>query len=477
MAGIGFELKRLFKKRSIMSNFAGMLYSVFATIGHMLIIIVVLFVINLVMKIKGFGEMNKELFSAIVLYAFIFSLTFTSGIAMVVSRYIADKMFKEQEEDIIPSMYGAVALSVMFSGIIGIVFYSFSKLDFMINFAGFLLFMELGVVFILMVYVSAIKEYKYIANSFFAGSGVIIALVLIFSNTRIFWNVQWLLIAMDIGFFIMLAGIFISIKKFFVKKSNNYFDFLKYFQKYKMLFLINSFYTIGLYAHNFVMWYFSNLQTVTADIFVYAMDYDMSTFVAMLTIMPVTVMFVVRTETAFYDFYKEYLTCVRSGSLPQIEKARKEMIQCLGRELVFLIEVQFIISLFLIVIGIPALQTVGLSWITIDIFPFLAGGYYFSFLMFAIMTVLIYFQNYIDALKVAVAFAVLNTMFTYITTRLGVEYYGLGMIAAGLVCLVAGIERIVYTLNHINYMVFCSQKLILDNKRTRFEKVIDFLDK
>jgi len=446
MAGIGFELKKLFKKRSILSNFAGMIYSTFATIGHMLLIIVVLFVINFVMKIKGFPYNDKEIFSAIVLYAFIFSLLFSSGIAMVVSRYIADKMFKEQFEDILPCMYGTIALNVLICGIIGIIFYSFSPLSLVTNIAGFLLYMQLGVIFIIMVFVSAIKEYKYISYSFLVGCAVIVALVIICSNIKALWNVQFLVIAMDIGFFIIMVGIFISIKKFFTIRSNNYFDFLKYFQKYWKLFLINSLYTFGLYSHNFVMWIFSDMKTVSANIFHYAAEYDMATFVGMLTILPVTVMFVVRTETNFYDFYKEYLYCVRNSTLSHIEKARKDMIKCLGSELVFLIEIQFIISLFLIVIGIPAFQTFGLSWITIDIFPFLAGGYYFSFLMFVIMTVLIYFQNYNDTIKVSLSFVVLNIIFSYITIRLGPEFYGLGMIAAGLVCLVSAIERIIYSL-------------------------------
>lgn len=477
MAGIGFELKKLFKKRSILSNFAGMIYSTFATIGHMLLIIIVLFVINLVMKMKGFPYNDKEVFSAIVLYSFIFSLLFSSGIAMVISRYIADKMFKEQFEDILPCMYGTIALNVLFSGIIGVIFYSFSPLSLITNIAGFLLFMQLGVIFILMVFVSAIKEYKFISYSFLVGSSVIIALVIICANVKSLWNVPFLLISMDIGFFIIMVGIFLSIKKFFTIRSNNYFDFLKYFQKYWKLFLINLLYTLGLYSHNFVMWVLSDLKTETANIFHYAADYDMATFVAMLTILPVTVMFVVRTETNFYDFYKEYLYTVRNSTYSHIEKARKDMILCLGRELVFLIEIQFIISLFLIIVGIPALQTFGLSWVTIDIFPFLAGGYYFSFLMFVVMTVLIYFQNYNDAIKIGLSFAVLNVIFTYITIRLGPEFYGLGMIGAGLVCLVSGIERIVYSLNSINYVVFCSQALVQDFKKTRFEKIIDFIDK
>ena len=47
MAGIGFELKKIYKKNTVAAHIKGGFYSVFVTIGHVLITIGVLMVVNL----------------------------------------------------------------------------------------------------------------------------------------------------------------------------------------------------------------------------------------------------------------------------------------------------------------------------------------------------------------------------------------------------------------------------------------------
>lgn len=477
MAGIGFELKRLFNKRSIFSNFVGMLYSVFVTIGHMLLIILILIALNWIIRLRGVGYEDKEIFSCAILYAFIFPLILTSGPAMLISRYIADMMYNKNYSAIRPCMFGLLASTTLISGVLGAVFYIISPLEILFKLSAYILYMEVGILFLLMVYISAIKEFKRIAYSFFLGTIVTVLLGFIFININIIKDITALLIAVDIGFLIIIVGLSSSIIIFFRQTDNKYFDFLKYIKLHPKLLLTNFFYSMGLYSHNFVFWIYSPLQTFAGRTYLYSTDYDMASFVAMLTILPVTVMFVVRTETVFYDYYKKYLITVTSGTFLDIETARKDMMQALGQELLYVIEVQLIISLLMITLGTTVLPFMGLSWTSIDIFPFLAGGFYFSFLMFITITLLLYFNNQADAVKIAVLFFALNAMYSWLTVKLGKEYYGWGMIVAGLFSLAIGIERLTATLNRINYIVFCNQTLTPRKDITRFEKFVEILDK
>ena len=108
--------------------------------------------------------------------------------------------------------------------------------------------------FIMMEYLSTLKDYIKIVKSFAWGiiSAIVLSFVLLkFTNIQVVFG---MLLAIDIGFFIIIAILMGYLKKFFGKSVNRYFDFLAYFDKYPSLFFIAFFYTLGLYSHNFLFW-------------------------------------------------------------------------------------------------------------------------------------------------------------------------------------------------------------------------------
>ncbi len=92
---------------------------------------------------------------------------------MMITRFIADMLYGEKFEYIMPSLYGVLSIAVPLSGIIGILFFWNSPLQFEIKLVSYFLFMELVIVFIMMEYLSTLKDYMKIVKSFFMGIGTI----------------------------------------------------------------------------------------------------------------------------------------------------------------------------------------------------------------------------------------------------------------------------------------------------------------
>ena len=95
MAGIGFELKRIFKKDSLFCALSGTVYSTIVVIGPTIIVMGTLLLLYGVLGYMNVIYAERELLSSTILYIFIFALILTAPINAVLSRYVADRIFEE----------------------------------------------------------------------------------------------------------------------------------------------------------------------------------------------------------------------------------------------------------------------------------------------------------------------------------------------------------------------------------------------
>src|SRR5690606_9178180 len=93
MAGIGFELKRLYRKEGVLAQLRAHAYAISVAVGPMLLAMAQILALLALMTVNGASLMERELFLATALYAFIFSLLLTGGLTMVLSRFLADRLF------------------------------------------------------------------------------------------------------------------------------------------------------------------------------------------------------------------------------------------------------------------------------------------------------------------------------------------------------------------------------------------------
>ena len=98
MAGIGFELKKLFQKRGLAATAKAYGYAGVICTGPMLLGIVLLVGIAFICDHTGATRHNRELLNCMITYTLLASLTVTSFFSMVVTRYIADMLYEERHE-------------------------------------------------------------------------------------------------------------------------------------------------------------------------------------------------------------------------------------------------------------------------------------------------------------------------------------------------------------------------------------------
>ena len=88
MAGIGFELKKLFKKSGLAATARAYGYAGIICAGPMILGIVLLLGIMFLCNQTGGTRFERELLICMVTYSLLASLTVTSFLSMVVTRFL-----------------------------------------------------------------------------------------------------------------------------------------------------------------------------------------------------------------------------------------------------------------------------------------------------------------------------------------------------------------------------------------------------
>lgn len=458
MAGIGFELRKLFHKEGLINNVKAYAYSSLTTVGPMILCMLLIIGLQRVMSYNESSYLEWELYIATVSYCFIFSIVATSGISMVLTRYIADMLYQRQYSKLMSSYYGSLMIMIPVCSVIAATFLSGVNADFLYKVAAYFFFMFLVIIWIQGVYLSALKDYIRIARGFIIGAilALIVGwLVMYFTDVS---TVVGALIGLDVGFLVIaiLSGLHFQ-QKFPKANMKSYFEFLTYLKKHPTLFLAGCFVYSGVYLHNFVYW-LSDQGAVIGEQFRVYMFYDVPVFYAFLSVMPTLVTFVVSVETSFYEKFKVYyLNILSGGTIQDIAAAKKQMQKTLTREISFLMEIQLLFTIVSIGLGIKFLPAIGFTMEQLDLFIILALAYFLFIMLFVFIHVLMYFDDQKGVFWTGLIFFILNIVCTYVMMSVG--YDGLGIFIASFISIIIVISRLLYVLRNVDYFTFCSQPI------------------
>lgn len=98
MAGIGFELRKIYGKNTLVSKIAGSVYATMATIGPTVLFMLLLFLIIFTMNFYHIEEMDKLFFTSSFTYLFLVAILISAVHNTVVSRYISDKIYEKKKK-------------------------------------------------------------------------------------------------------------------------------------------------------------------------------------------------------------------------------------------------------------------------------------------------------------------------------------------------------------------------------------------
>ncbi len=478
MAGIGFELKRLFGKKGLILNLRANLYASMVVAGPALLGVTLLVGLNWLAYMAGAPRHERDLVVVVVTYSILFPLLLTSFLSFILTRYVADMLYENKIDRVLPSMYGAISLCLVVGGLAWSLFLSVSGLPFRYAVFSFMLFCEAVVVWVQMSYVNAAKDYR----SAFFGFALGVAMGLLCG-----WILIWLLhvevvlallLAVCIAYGVMIISYTVVLHGYFPVGTGSSLRFLEWIDKYRSLILVGFFTIAGLFAHIMVMWR-SPWGAQVVGLFYHAPGHDIPALFAMFTTLVTTVGFVTSVEVSFYSKYRLYFSLLNEGgSLSDIDKAKQEMAVVLKQELFYLAEIQMAVEIIIIAVAGTILPRLNLGFTPpmIGLFRVLCVGYGLYAMGNAMLLFLLYLSNYRDAMLASMVLLVVNTVGTGITITLPQYFYGFGFVLAGLCFFLAAWVRLAASINRLDYEIFCKQPLFLRPKKGPLTRLAQRLD-
>ncbi len=460
MAGIGFEIRKIFGKKTLASSTWGVIYASVTTIGPSLVFIALMFLMRYVLDFYNATEKQELFFTASFTYAFLIAILTSALINPVVSRYISDKIFVKKESDIGASLFGTLTLSSVISGVFALYFCvrmigeEFCSPAFIA--AYYILIVLAAGAYTLIAYVSALKEYKEVTFSYLLG--VVLAVPVFFLLFKLFdWSIitsiYWALV---VGFTVInLLLVYYCVKAFGVPDDGKYFEFLGYFKKFPKLAITGFCYLLGFYISNIIYWNLAEDISVTIGIFKIAPNYDMAFFLAILVNLSAMVVFEVKTETVFYEKYITYLSAIDKGSYDRLEKERITMQNVINLQLFFVYEVQLIITIILICLINIFHPYLGISSQVLNMFILLGMGVYCLLCMYFTIIFLYYFEDHTASAITSLVFLAVLVIGSLICCDMGTAYYPLPVLAGGIAGWITGFVLLRKRIKNLNSYLFC----------------------
>lgn len=475
MAGIGFELKKLFKKEGIISTVFAGLYATVVTVGPTIMVILALNLMYFLLPYVNVAYRDREVLSSTILYIFIFSLIISSPLNIILSRYMADKIYLEEYDSILPALDTGnllLALMVVLTGVpFGVAMYFIGGLPLYYVLVSYLFYAGLVFTFYYMTFITLLKEYRKITYSFLFG----LLIGILFSCAAVFWwgfsVIDGILDGLAVSFNLIAVLLMARLRRNFRNHNKTSREVLQYFKKYRMLFASNAFYTLGLYSHNFIFWFFSSYRVTVANVFVSAPVYDVVTYIAMLSNISVLVIFVVNVETKFHTAYKIYCESIIGASGKDILQAKNKMVEVLRRELLYIVQLQMIVNICVFVLIIAFAADLGITGRILTMYPVMSVAYMILYLVQSMMIFQFYLDDAGGAALVGLVFLVGTALGSCVSVRLPAAFAGGGVLFGAFSGFTVVFFRIRNKLIHLDEHIYCRGNVgAIQVKRHPFKK-------
>lgn len=479
MAGIGFELKRLFEKEGIVAKVRAYGYASFVVSGPMILGIILLLGVLFLAQLDGAARPERELLISLFTYSMLFSLITSSVLSVICTRYLADALYMKRRQLILPSFYGSVGLTLAMGGLLYGTFLLFSGVPIAYQVLSFLFYMTLLVVWLEMNYLTAVSDYKSVILTFAAAIGILFLLG--FGLTR-FTQIDTAVAMLSsawLAYGVMAVRYYALLLKYFPKGSGSPLHFLRWIERYPTLFFLGILQQIGLYGHLIIMWN-SPLEVPVMGLFHGAPIYDVSALIAILSILVTSVSFVTSVEIRFYPEYHKYFTLLNyGGNITDIEETEKKMLRVLNDEMGYLAIKQVITTIVFISLGTVLLTETALGFTSdmLGIFRILCLGYAFYAIGNSLLLILLYFEDHKGAFQGALLLAATTNIFTFIIKDWDSSYYGLGFVLGAAIFALYMYLRLNIYLSRLKYHIIAQQPIHALETRGPIVQMVERLEK
>lgn len=435
MAGIGFQLKKIIAKESLSSFVEASITGAFVVAGPWLLSIINLSMISFIITQSTFEVIND--FFAILVYVFCYSLILTGGLHYILTRVFSDYIYENKVEEAfyLISIY-LLLLSIVLGAISILLSIHIDGVDFQLSLLIGLLTFSINSLWIILVFVSFLKWYLQILLSFIVGSIVSIVIITLKDIT-----LHYIVLGYSIGTLITVLYLYlISYKNYkpkIVKSIRSIF--ISYWLEYKYLFFTGLFYFLSIWIDKILFWIYYGEVAGNIGLKLY-FSYDISMYLANLSIIPGLIYFIINTETSYFIEVKKFLISLSICDYKVIVDRRNRIKFDSERWLVNQTQNQFILVLALSIISYFVINEFYILIIAL-------WAVFFQLIIFSYISYLFYINRYLDTLISLIILFCVNTALFY-------SFHLLPIInIPGLSFLIATITTSIYIRNRFYYSI------------------------
>ncbi len=457
MAGIGFVLRRLSRRDDLLGILQGFAHSSIASTGPWIFTVLCLSGIFLFgTRFVSFAELYD--FRLTIIYNFAFSLVCSGPLVMLVTRCLADRIYEMDVEEA-PGMMLA-ALSVLYAiqfPVVILAYFFYFDMEPGTRLAAVMNFFLISGIWLIGVFLTALKNYKSISLLF--AVGMLVSLVGSVSTAGLGGGTGGMLLGFNIGLALILFALMAQVLAEYPYRVIRPFRFLGYLKEYWEIALGGLVYNLAIWVDKWVMWTSPNAEAHPSGMLSYP-DYDSAMFLAYLSIVPSIAVFVFSVETSFFEKYLRFYRAIRQhATLEQIQKNQRDIIRDLsvsGRNFVVL---QGSICFVLALLAPGLFELLDVGYVQIGMFRLGLLGAVFHSLFLFMSIVLSYFDLRRATLALQLLFLVTNGLFTYISMNAGFPYYGYGYCLACATTAVVGFLTVAYYLEELPFQAFLGRQV------------------
>ena len=177
MAGIGFELNKLFKEKGISAKARAFGTSSVILAGPLLMGIALIILLLNFAEGQGMSQEGRNLLVVMITYATLGSLFITGVISLPLTRYVSDMMYLGKNRRIIPALLGSISIVLPAGCALYLILLVRSDLSLAVIFLNLALLAEISAIFLVNGFLTAIRNYKGLLGSYAAS----LAITLVFA--------------------------------------------------------------------------------------------------------------------------------------------------------------------------------------------------------------------------------------------------------------------------------------------------------
>lgn len=441
MAGIGFELRKILRRETLTGVARAYAYAGLISSGPLILSIFGMLLIGVMTLNTVVPKYAIVQFQVSVTYLIALSLILTGPLQLSFTRFISDRLFEKREDLVLSNYNGVVLVSTFASGFIGVVamllgFQHELLLYKLLMVAGFV---TISNVWIAVIFLSSVKQYRQILIVFFIGYGCVVGFALGLSH----YNLAGLLGGFVGGQVVLLGGLSGLIYRNY--RSTRFISFEVFERRfaYPSLALVGLLFNVGVWLDKFMFWYSPSTGTRVIGPLNASVIYDIPIFIAYVCVMPGMATFLVRIEADFVEFYDAFYNAVRTGAtLRHINDMRDMMVGSVRTGLYEIIKIQAVVLLLIVGFGQVLLEALHISALYMPLLIVDVIATSLQVLLLGLLNVFFYLDGRRDVSQLTAGFVVLNGIFTGITLWLGPNWYGYGFAVALLVVVMAAVKML-----------------------------------